>query len=132
MLVAQTRLNVSELEYFVTWSQTTGVDFPFLKGKRIQYNKKSFCLTTPWLNHFYLCKLHLKNEKFLFAYKHFLRKLKDFCLSNLLFDEKSGTSWGLMDNERNTFVLSQICIFKEYCYQAATAIKHAKLKMILN
>ena len=37
MLVALTRLNVSELEHWVTWSHRTGVNFPFLRGKRIQY-----------------------------------------------------------------------------------------------
>ena len=79
LLVVLTRLNVSEPEHWVTWlhSHRTGVNFLFLRRKRIQY----FCLTTSFLTHFYLwCKSHLKNWKFFFAFKTFFRKLKDFCL----------------------------------------------------
>ena len=37
MLVALKRLNVSEPEDWVTWAHRTGVNCPFLRGKRIQY-----------------------------------------------------------------------------------------------
>ena len=37
VLVILKRLNVSEPKDWVTWSHRTGVNFPFLKGKRIQY-----------------------------------------------------------------------------------------------
>ena len=37
LLVVLTKLNVSEPELWVTWSHRTGVNLPFLKGKRIQY-----------------------------------------------------------------------------------------------
>ena len=37
VLVALTRGNVTEPKHWVTWSHRTGVKFPFLRGKRIQY-----------------------------------------------------------------------------------------------
>ena len=37
MLVVLTRLIISELKCWVTWSRRTGINFPFLRGKRIQY-----------------------------------------------------------------------------------------------
>ena len=37
VLVTLTRLNVSEIEHWVTWSHRTDINFPFLRGKRIQY-----------------------------------------------------------------------------------------------
>ena len=37
MLVVLKGLNVSEPKHRVTWSHRTGINFPFLRGKRIQY-----------------------------------------------------------------------------------------------
>ena len=37
VLVTLRRLIVSEPKHWVTWSHRTGVNFPFLRGKRIEY-----------------------------------------------------------------------------------------------
>ena len=37
VLVTLVRLSVSEPEHWVNWSHWAGINFPFLKGKRIQY-----------------------------------------------------------------------------------------------
>ena len=65
VLVALTRVNVSESEHWVIWSHKTDMNFSFLRRKRIQYFSVSF------LTQFFLwCKLHLKNQKFLFTWNH--------------------------------------------------------------
>ena len=80
VLVRLRRLNISEPEPLVTWSHRTehkpGVHFPFLMGKRIQ----SFGVSA-WSGHFKLIfnlrhKLHLKNQKFLFAFKTFFERIE--------------------------------------------------------
>ena len=49
VLVALTRLNVTEPEHWVTWSHRIGANFLLLKGKRIQYFTVSAC-AWPLLN----------------------------------------------------------------------------------
>ena len=71
-LVALKRLNISELKDWVTWSHTADVHFPFLRGEKP--NTLVF-LFNHIINSFYLwCKLHLKNRKFLFAFKTFFEE----------------------------------------------------------
>ena len=103
VLVAQTRLNVSEPEYWVTWSHRTPLT-SHVWGEK-ESNTSVF--------------LFWKLESFCLLLKHFLTKLKDFCLRNfvlpnLFFDEKSGSYCGLMDNKSNIFVLNRMFL-KEYC-----------------
>ena len=92
MLVVLTRLIVSEPKHWVTWSQNRR-KLPIFEAKRIHllycfWSAKSF------LTHFCLwCNLHMKIWDFCFLLKHFLRKLKDFCLIRSVFWQKI---WNLL------------------------------------
>ena len=77
MLVVLTRLIVSEPKHWVTWSQNRH-KLPIFEAKRIHL-LYCFWLTKSFLTHFCLwCKLHMKNLKFLFAFKTFFEKTKRF------------------------------------------------------
>ena len=87
VLITLKRLNVSDPEYWVTWSWT----------------------------HFYLCyRLHEIGNCFLL--KHFLRKLKDFCLTkSVLWWE----IWNLLKFDgwqKKHFCFKPNSFLKEYCY----------------
>ena len=56
--------------------------------------------------------------------KHFLRKLKDFCLI------KSGTYLGLMDNKKNIFALNQRCFWKNTVITRLRLLNEQNLKQI--
>ena len=74
VLVALTRMNVSETKHWVTWSHRTSINLWFLREK--EFNNLVFLLNQ-FLTHFYLWwKLHLKNWEFLFAFKTFLEETK--------------------------------------------------------
>ena len=68
LLVILARLIDSEPKHWVSWSNRTGINFPFFQGERNPI-LSCFCLTTSFLTHW--CKLHLKNWKFLFTFKTF-------------------------------------------------------------
>ena len=75
--VVLTRLIVSELKHWVTWSHRTSVNFPFWGEK--QSNTLVFLFDHMILTCFNLwCKLHLKNWTFLFAFKTFFKEIKRF------------------------------------------------------
>ena len=98
VLVSQTRLNVSEPKYWVTWSHKTGVNFPVFRGE--ESNTLVF--------------LFWKLKKFCLLWKYFLTKLKDFCLKNFFLIkpvlwQESGSYCGLMDSKSNILVLNLIC-----------------------
>ena len=78
VLVKLTMLNVSELEQWVTWSHIrTGINFPFWREK--ESNTLMFLLNQIILTAFYLWhKLHLKNQKCLFAARIFFEEAKTF------------------------------------------------------
>ena len=69
---------------------------------------KCFCLTTSFVTLFYLwSKLRLKNGTILFAFKTFLRKLKDACLFKSVLWQETWNLLGLMDNKRKVFVFNR-------------------------
>ena len=102
VLVALTRLILSELKHWVTWSHQTGKNFQFLRGEKNLI--LCFCLTIPFLIHFYLwCKLHLKNQNFLFAFKTFFEETKRFMCYQICSLMRN------LDGKRNIFVLNWRC-----------------------
>ena len=94
VLVVLAGLIVSEPKHWVTWSRRT--------GDKIESSILVFLLNKIIFNSFLLVVQIISNT-------FFWRKLKDFCLIKSVFDKKSGTYWGLMDNERNIFVLNLRC-----------------------
>ena len=65
-------LNVSEQEHWVTWSHRTAVTSYFWREK--ESNTLAFLL----IHMVFDSLLHLKNQKFLFAFKTFFEKTKRF------------------------------------------------------
>ena len=67
--------NKAECQWTQIWSHRTGLNFPFLRGEEsntyvVQLNHIIF--NSLW------CRLHLKNQKFLFAFKTFYEETKRF------------------------------------------------------
>ena len=76
VLVALTRLNVSEPKQWATWSLRTGINFLFWGEK--ESNTLVFLLNQFWTHFYSWCKVHLKNQKFLFAFKTFFEEIERF------------------------------------------------------
>ena len=75
VLVALTTLVVSKAKHQETWSYRTCINFPFLRGEKS--NTLVFLLNGIISNSFYLwCKLHLKNQEFLFRFERFFEETK--------------------------------------------------------
>ena len=84
VLVALTRLVVSKAKHQETWSYRTCINFPFLRGEKS--NTLVFLLNGIISNSFYLwCKLHLKNQEFLFAFETFFEETKRFLSYQICF-----------------------------------------------
>ena len=113
VLVALTRLNVSEPKQWVTWSHRTGINFLFLREK--ESNTLVFLLNR-FLTHFYCwCKLHLKNQKFLFAFKTFFEESERFLSYQICSFTRNLELVGIW------WIRKHLCFkpkmfLKEYCY----------------